>query len=297
MELRRFADPAAFYDRAAPFLLADEAAHILPIGLVTTFIRQPSSAPGDLYMATVEGAGEVVAAALMTPPLNLILSRVASPAAFDVIADDLLARRPLPPGVHAPAPISRQFAECWCARTGQAFHHAMAQRIYQLEQVVPVVGVLGELRQATVADREVLVAMSIAFNAEAESVVDAERVARWADDRLDSPTSGLHLWWHDDRPVAMVGYAGPTPSGIKIGPVYTPLEHRRQGFGSAATVALSQLLLDSGHRCCFLFTDLANPTSNHIYQAVGYRPVCDVDEFRFSPSPRSQNLLVPRIWP
>jgi hypothetical protein len=47
--------------------------------------------------------------------------------------------------------------------------------------------------------------------------------------------------------------------------------------------ALSQLILASGRRHCFLFTDLANPTSNHTYQAIGYRPVCDVDDYAFAP--------------
>ena len=47
---------------------------------------------------------------------------------------------------------------------------------------------------------------------------------------------------------------------------------------SACVVAVSQAQLDRGRRFCFLYTDLANPTSN---QAIGYRPVCDVDEFRF----------------
>jgi uncharacterized protein len=282
MHLSTFSDPAAFYERAAPLLLADEAAHVLLIGLITTFIRQPSTAPADLYMACVEDAGRVVAAALMTPPLNVILSRDASPGALHAIVTALLARGPLPPGVNAPVPTSRDFAERWCARTGQRCERAMALRIYRLDRVIPVAGVPGELRRATVADRDLLIAWSIAFNAEAEPNVDAERVARWADQRLDSPTSGLHLWWHDDRPVAMVGYAGPTPSGMRIGPVYTPPEHRRRGYASAATAALSQQLLDSGRSACFLFTDLANPTSNHIYQTIGYRPVCDVEEYRFS---------------
>ncbi len=31
----------------------------------------------------------------------------------------------------------------------------------------------------------------------------------------------------------------------------------------------------------FLFTDLANPTSNHIYQAIGYEPIRDIDIWRF----------------
>ena len=37
-----------------------------------------------------------------------------------------------------------------------------------------------------------------------------------------------------------------------------------------------------GRRFCFLFTDLANPTSNKIYQAIGYEPVCDVDQYGFA---------------
>jgi predicted GNAT family acetyltransferase len=45
--------------------------------------------------------------------------------------------------------------------------------------------------------------------------------------------------------------------------------------------ALSQTLLDQGRMYCFLFTDLANPTSNHIYQAIGYQPICDVNEYSF----------------
>jgi hypothetical protein len=43
-----------------------------------------------------------------------------------------------------------------------------------------------------------------------------------------------------------------------------------------------QAMLDAGRTFCFLFTDLANPTSNHIYQQIGYRPVCDVDSYAFS---------------
>ena len=79
----------------------------------------------------------------------------------------------------------------------------------------------------------------------------------------------------------MAGYAGPTPNGIRIGAVYTPPDLRRQGFASAVTASLSQHLLDQGRKFCFLFTDLLNPTSNKIYQQVGYRPVSDVDRYDF----------------
>ena len=82
-------------------------------------------------------------------------------------------------------------------------------------------------------------------------------------------------------PTCFAGFGGRTPNGIRIGPVYTPPEQRRRGYGSALTAALTQQLLDGGRRFCFLFTDLANPTSNSIYQRIGYRPVTDVDLWAF----------------
>jgi predicted GNAT family acetyltransferase len=67
---------------------------------------------------------------------------------------------------------------------------------------------------------------------------------------------------------------------VRIGPVYTPPEARNRGYASALVAAISQAQLDAGRRFCFLFTDLANPTANHIYQAIGYEPVRDVDMWR-----------------
>jgi predicted GNAT family acetyltransferase len=82
-------------------------------------------------------------------------------------------------------------------------------------------------------------------------------------------------------PVSLAGFGGPTPNGIRIGPVYTPPEHRNRGYGTAVTAAVTQLLLARSHRFCFLYTDLANPTSKSIYVRIGYEPVCDSRELAF----------------
>ena len=83
--------------------------------------------------------------------------------------------------------------------------------------------------------------------------------------------------------MSLAGFAGPTPNGIRIGPVYTPPELRGHGHGTAVTAGVSQLLLDRGHKFCFLYTDLANSTSNAIYMRIGYEPVCDSRELAFAP--------------
>jgi len=87
--------------------------------------------------------------------------------------------------------------------------------------------------------------------------------------------------WDDGGPVSFTGIGGPTPNGIRLGPVYTPPDLRRRGYAGNLVAAASQAQLDRGKTFVFLFTDLANPTSNHIYQEIGYEPIADVDMWAF----------------
>jgi predicted GNAT family acetyltransferase len=63
--------------------------------------------------------------------------------------------------------------------------------------------------------------------------------------------------------------------------VYTPPHLRKQGYATSCVAALTQRMLDSGKRFCCLYTDLTNPTSNAIYQKIGYQPVCDSEDLVF----------------
>ena len=94
------------------------------------------------------------------------------------------------------------------------------------------------------------------------------------DHRLGANDAGLVLW-EDGEPVSVAGYGGRTPNGIRVGPVYTPPELRGRGYASALVAGLSTMLLAEGRKFCFLYTDLANPTSNRIYEQIGYERVCD----------------------
>src|SRR5207249_2972148 len=90
------------------------------------------------------------------------------------------------------------------------------------------------------------------------------------------------LWAVGDRIVSLACVGGLTPHGTRVGPVYTPPADRGRGYASNLVARASQLQLDSGREFVFLFTDLANPTANKIYQAIGYEPVIDIDEYSFS---------------
>ena len=87
--------------------------------------------------------------------------------------------------------------------------------------------------------------------------------------------------WEDDSVTSMAAAMDPTPTGVRIGYVYTPPEARGRGYASILVAELSQLYLDRGRSLCFLYTDMANPTSNAIYQRIGYRQVCEVVDIAF----------------
>ncbi len=285
LRVERLDDAQAFLDTAGPFLADREAEHNLLFGIAATLITDPErrmTAPP--YFAAVRRDEDVVAAALMTPPYNIVVSLVDDPAAIPALAADLDRGRVHVPGVTAPVEVAAAFASLWAERHAVTSQRSIAERVYRAERIVPPDNVPGTTRLATSADRDLLIAWVGAFLAEALDRPEPERTSDLVDGALRSGSRVFHLWEHDGRPVSMAAVTGPTPNGIRIGPVYTPPEDRRHGFASAVTAAASQAQLDQGRRYVFLFTDLANPTSNRIYQAIGFEPVVDVDIWTFEPA-------------
>lgn len=288
MRLERFADIGEFAQRVEPYLLAHEATHCLMLGLLSTLPRGSVSTDEIPYMALVEDQDAIVLVVMRTPPFNLILSRIApefaaDPSeAFALIASDVWLRyRDKLPGVIAPVPVSRLFAERWQQKTGQQTRMTLNERVYELDTVIPVASVPGSYRRPTEADRDLLSRWLEEFADEALGPTEHLDAADWVDRFFATPSRGAYLWEDGGVPVSLAAYGNPTTHGIRIGPVYTPPEHRGRGYASACVAVLSQHLLESGRTFCYLFTDLANPTSNHIYQEIGYNPVNDVDVFQF----------------
>jgi len=283
MEVARLDDAPAFLAEAEPLLLADEARHNLILGIAGN-IRD--GVYEDFRLWLVRDGGETVAAALQTPPYNLILARPQSREALAALAGAVAGEEL--PGVVGAEPEAAGFAELWSRHTGRSTRTKMRQGVYALERTEPLPAVSGSARVATAADRELALRWWIAFAEEVlhEGGPSRDRADATVDHRLSSPSAGILLWEDDSKPVSLAGWGGPTPNGIRVGPVYTPPELRGRGYATALTAELSQRLLDGrlfagGRKFCFLYTDLANPTSNAIYERIGYRRVAESAEIAF----------------
>jgi hypothetical protein len=285
IEVQRLETATELRDAAETFLMRNEAHHNLILGLIERLAGNPRFYDSQPYFAVARAAGETVAAAVMTPPHPLVLSLSDDEAAIAGLARDALAFLPLTAGVNSPLPGARRFAAEWQRLSGERTDLILAERCYKLERLRPPEDVPGQARRATEGDLRLLTEWQIAFVREAvpSEEQDTESTRRGLERRLGlAPESAGTLIWEDGGvPVCMVGYGSPTPNSLRIAPVYTPPEHRRRGYAGACTAEACRYVLDSGKAFVTLFADLANATSNHVYQGIGFEPVCDAEVIRF----------------
>lgn len=288
LSLRRFSDPVAFQQHTSAHLGEREAENNLVIGILASVVGgQYKDFPP--YMAAVESDGDIVQVLLRTPPHPVLISyRGTSPSKEEVrlVVEDLYSEYGHDlAGVTGDKDLVSLYVKAWEHVTGQAGRLRNSLRIYRASKIRQPVGVAGAMRPITEVDRDLLVEWLWQFNKDAfheepERDMIYATVERYLS--ADSSQRGLVLWEAGGEAVSMAGYSGPTPHGIRIVAVYTPPAGRNRGYASACVGALSQHLLDSGHQFCFLFADLSNPVSNHLYQKLGYEPVSDVDSYLFS---------------
>jgi hypothetical protein len=274
MSLRicRFDRPSDFLDVCGPFLAAREVEHNLILGLAAELARPGTVYAPPFYLAAVLDENErVVGCALRTPPFKLLLTELPT-AALEPLAADVAAFVSPPSAASGEERTARAFAELWCAARGGAWRIGFRQRLYRLDALVPPpLPAAGAARLAAAEDLPLVAGWLEAFGRDAGMLVgDAMARAR----SLVEP-GDVVLWIDAGEPVSMAAVTGRTPRGARVGYVYTPAPVRGRGYASACVAELSARLLAGGREYCCLFTDLANPVSNAIYQRLGYRAVCD----------------------
>jgi RimJ/RimL family protein N-acetyltransferase len=278
-------DLDTFLTTAGGFLRARPAANTIMLTATELLRAKGAGAYGDVipvfgWLASSDGS--VAGAFMHTPPFPMVLTEMPDAAAAELAAD-LAGRGHQAPGVNAmPAP-GAAFAAAWQERTGQPTHIGMRMRLYELGTLLPPdPAPPGTARTADATDRDLLLEWLNAFQDEAQPAGpnESERVVN---DRVG--WGGLVFWEHEGRPVSLAGRNRPAAGQARLGPVYTPPDLRGRGFGGAATAAITQAALDDGADGVVLFTDLDNPTSNTLYQRLGYRPISDWAVIRFGTAP------------
>ncbi|MBV9099645.1 MAG: GNAT family N-acetyltransferase [Candidatus Dormibacteraeota bacterium] len=282
---RDTADVEEYAAAVLPFLEAEPCSRNVPRWIIELARRGVGgwTAPAHFWwLETRQGAR---AGASWTPPYDLIVTDVPAASVASLVesvravaqgSGDRVA------GVTGPRPVSEAVAAAWREQTGDTATLHMAQLMHELRAVADVPRPPGMRRRATGDDLELLTQWLVAFAAEAGLPSGADPRATM---RTLIADGGCHVWTVRDEPVSMTGRREPIGGVARVGPVYTPPEHRGRGYARRLVAEASREALETGGaQRCMLFTDVANPVSNAIYRQIGYRPVEEHAEYSFEPA-------------
>ncbi|MCO5967551.1 GNAT family N-acetyltransferase [Actinoallomurus soli] len=262
----------AEYDATAGFFLRSRPVENTVLITVAESLRARGlTAYGDApaVMGFFLSTGCVAGAFVHTPPFPLLLSAMPAQAVTE-LAKTLAAERRRLAGVTGRHQLAEIFAERWRAETGSGCTIWERRRLYRLEEV-RVPDTPGRARLAEPADRDLL--LDWYHDAEREIRKRPGDHAAAVDDRI--AYGGLTLWERDGTPVALAGQTRMVAGMARIAPVYTPPEHRRHGYGAAATAAVGRAVVEAGAEEVVVFADLANPGINAIHRRIGFQPLDD----------------------
>ena len=276
-------DVADFSATAGDFLASRAVLHTIQLTVIETLRIRGSSAFGEApplfgwWRSADAAVGAVQSAFLHTPPYGALLTEL-PPGSAQPLAEQLAERGAKLPGVNAAPDDAAAFAAAWGRLTGARAHPFRRSRLFSLGELKPPdPRPRGAARTADAADRDLLESWLAAFTSELADL--AGKAPGIVDDRLSY--GGLTLWEVDGLAVSLAGAFRPAAGVVRLGPVYTPPDLRRRGYAGAATAAVSRAVLAAGAQHVVLFTDLANPTSNALYQRLGFRAVEDRVLLRF----------------
>lgn len=265
-------DLAAYGERVLPWLERDPVRNTVPSTILMTRL-DGTVEPDGMWTAWLAGDdGEVAAIALRTPPLGVLMTPLPAGAAATLAA---VAPADLP-GAHGPTPDVGEFCAAYAARTGATAARTTTSHLYRLDALVPPPPVPGRLRPMVPDEAPLLLRWLDEFAAvtgggTGNDLATCERLIR---------RGGRRVWEVDGRPVCLVGCTPPVAGVPRIAPVWTPPEHRRRGWATAATAATCELLLGDGAPAVVLFADDANPTAVGVYTRLGFRPVAVQEDWR-----------------
>ena len=283
MEVARVDDVAEYTALVQPLLARATARHNLISGLLDVLGRRPDSYLG-FHLWAVRDGDRVVGAAMQTPPYDLALARPIDKASLGPLAGAIHGAGVRLPGVVGGVPEAEAFAGFWTDLVGGMTETITRQGIYELTSVRDDGHAEGAPRVASEADTELIADWHDRFIAEAVPGFIGDLATRARRVRAAIEEGHYWIWEVHGRPVAMTGTAPAPPDGIRVGPVYTLPDERGHGYATTLVAHLSRAALEGGHRACYLHTDLANATSNAIYQRIGYDRVCDAIDLRFVPA-------------
>ena len=278
-------DVHEFLSRAGDFLRSRPALHTMHLTATEKHRANGVSAnPAETpVFGRLERDGEVHAGCYQRTPTGYLSLTSMVPDQADALAARLADLGHPVPGVSADHLASTAFAESWQRRTGAEPVVTTRLHLYRLGTLTPQDPFPeGRGHLAGEQDREQLVRWCREFCVDVgeQHSIDLIDAGAWDDSRFGDRN---FTFWQtpDGTPVSMAAATSMVGGMVRVDPVYTPAHLRGRGYAGAVTVEASRAALTAGATDVVLFTDPGNPTSNALYQRLGYVRLTDFTVYEF----------------
>ncbi|MCH4568802.1 GNAT family N-acetyltransferase [Bacillus sp. ES1-5] len=268
IQLHVYEEILTFKEEVTPFLEKNEQENNLILG-VLQMVQQP------IFMGVAKQREEITVVFLQTEEKKQIIVATSEIAEEDIVelAKKFTKVYSNVPGLIGNKKIVQKLAEEIAVLENKKTNVAMEQGVYALQQVKKKWNEDGAFREIGSDELPLIEQWIYQFCEDVRLPTTKEEAKQTAHTLITNRRLfGLDV---DGQLVSVAAKTRPTTNNITVNFVYTPKEGRKKGYASSCVAALSQRMLDEGYKTTTLYTDLANPTSNKIYQEIGYEQIAE----------------------
>ncbi|PGS98829.1 GNAT family N-acetyltransferase [Bacillus anthracis] len=268
IQLHVYEEIVNFKEEVTPFLEKNEQENNLTLG-VLQMVQQP------IFMGIAKQGEEITVVFLQTEDKKQIIVANAeiSGVAIKMLAKELTKIYPDIPGLIGNKKVVQKLAEEIALLENKKKNVVMEQGVYELKEVKKKSSEDVFFREVSSNELTLIEEWIYQFCKDVNLPTTKEEAKQTAHALLTNHRLfGLEV---DGKLVSVAAKTRPTKNNITVNFVYTPTEARKKGYASNCVAALSQRMLDEGYKTTTLYTDLANPTSNKIYQEIGYEQIAE----------------------
>lgn len=272
MVIKEYVTPLDFLHAAENFLLQDECFYNLKLGIPQSVIEGKIESKNPLFLSIHDDQGELVGCALNSHSDFPVPITKMSTEALKALADHLAKKDFALKGVVGEIATVETFARIWCSKKSVQKKLAMHMGLYEAHQVI-IPPHHGKFLVVQVEYRDVLKTFLEGFMLDCfpDKPLNPETIEKQCERHLKNKT--IYMYQNEaGEIVSMAANSRNSANGGTISLVYTPVQFRGRGYGSIVTALVTQEILKT-KKFANLFTDLTNPTSNSIYQKIGFRKI------------------------
>ncbi|MED3538540.1 GNAT family N-acetyltransferase [Bacillus toyonensis] len=268
IQLHVYKEILHFKEDVTPFLEKNEQENNLMLGILQV-AQEPT------FMGVAKRGEEITVVFLQTEEKIQMIVATSENSEVDIVklAKELSKVYPDIPGLIGNKEIVQKLAEEIAVLENKKTNVVMKQGVYALQQIKKKWNEDGIFREITNDELPLIEKWIYQFCEDVKLPTTKEEAERTAHTLItNNRLFGLEV---DGKLVSVAAKTRPTINNITVNFVYTPKEARKKGYASNCVAALSQRMLDEGYKTTTLYTDLANPTSNKIYQEIGYEQIAE----------------------